>query len=102
MHTVDLDFSQLQINHSDADKKIKRPKVEAKKKRQDIIDTCFGDPKAGKNTIYLLENDDDYKQMRQPYNPEFFKEWKKAFDFYIAGKWDEATAIMKKTKVFKE
>ena len=102
MYTCDLEFSQLQINHDENvqdDKKPKRIKVEAKRKRQEVFDLCFGDPKAYKSTSYLLESDDDYKQMRQPFTPEFFKEWKRGFEFYISGKWDEASAIFERTKV---
>lgn len=102
MYTCDLEFGQLQIYHDEKaenDKKPKRIKVEAKKNRQDVIDTCFADAKAYGNTIILLNEDDDFKQMRQPFTPEFFKEWKRGFDFYIAGKWDEASAIFERTKV---
>lgn len=102
MYTCDLEFGQLQINHAEkleGDKKSKRIKVEAKKRRQEVFDLCFGDAKAYKSTAFLLESDDDFKQMRQPFTPEFFKEWKRGFDFYIAGKWDEASAIFERTKV---
>lgn len=78
---------------------MKRIKVEAKRKRQEVYDLCLSDSKGHKSTIHLLESDDDFKQMRQPYTQEFFKEWKKGFDFYIAGKWDEATVCFEKTKV---
>lgn len=99
MYTCDLEFSHLQINHLQSEAKSKRIKVEAKEKRQRVFDLCFGDSKAYKSTAYLLESEDDFKQMREPFTSEFFKEWKRGFDFYITGKWDEASAIFQRTKV---
>lgn len=107
MYTCDLEHERLDINH-EVDKpeldekgrpKTKRPKVEAKKRRQEIADQCVNDPKGYKSTFSLLEADDDFRQMRSNYTPEFFERWKVGFQHYINGDWDAAALIFAETKV---
>lgn len=98
----------LEIDHREEEVEIdpktnkpinKRPKIEAKKKRKEILDLCISNPKGHKNTYSLLESDDDYKQMRRNYSQEFFDKWKVGFQHYINGDWDSAAKVFSETKV---
>ena len=59
----------------------------------------MNDPKGYKYTFSLLENDDDFRQMRSNYTQEFFERWKIGFQHYINGDWDSAAVVFEETKV---
>lgn len=37
--------------------------------------------------------------MREPYSPEFFIEWARAYDYYIKGQWGQARSVLQGTLV---
>ena len=107
MYTFDLEFERLEVNYDvekvTYDEKgrpvVERPKTEAKRKRTEVIDLYLNDPKGYQNTVELLHNDDDYTQMRQSFTKDFFDTWKRGFNLYIEGKWEQAHSIFMETKV---
>ena len=97
---MQVDYQTDPVEYDEKGKpKIKRPKVEAKRKRNDVYSTCIEKEKGYKSTINLLENDDDFKQMRAIYTQDFFETWRKGFDLYIQGKWADAMQYFQKTQV---
>ena len=76
LYTCDLEIDKLEVDYRDVDKsKAKRPKVEAKNRRNKVLQLTMSDSKAWKNTYSILERDDDFIQMRQNFKKEFFDKW---------------------------
>ena len=94
---IDYELDKVSYDESGKTKASSGPRVEAKKKKKFITETIVEDPKGYNDTYDLLQND-DFKQMRSGYKPDFFKKWEKGFKLYLDGEWAEAYEYFKQTR----
>lgn len=72
---------------SDTAVQVRQRKLEQREKSKNLA----ADLKTGiVKTYRLLEDDDDFKQMRAPYTNKFYETWSIGFKSYIDGDWIKA------------
>ena len=99
MNTPEALEDKNRVNEqADNAKLMRKRKMEQREKSKNLA----ADLRAGiVKTHRLLEDDDDFRQMRSVYTKQFFETWNLGFSCYIAGDWKKARTHFELTLVGK-
>ena len=101
LYTVDLSVHNLLKEVGVNEEKTETPfeKKKAKVFHNQQRDKLMSIIEKKRITGAIWNEDRDVKAMREPFTRFFYEEWKRGFEAYQKGKWEEAHEILKKTMV---